>query len=91
MASASSRVRVEAEPWPKKMPPKLDAPGWTKRRLVPRDWIISVMEACAPRPMDMREMTAATPMTMPNTVRLDRSLLAQRDVRADRAVSRGFI
>ena len=41
--------------------------------------------------MDMREMTAATPMTMPNTVRLERSLLAQRDVRADRAVSRGFI
>jgi hypothetical protein len=36
----------------------------------------------APRPIDKRATTAATPMTIPNTVNEERSILARKALRA---------
>ena len=40
--------------------------------------ICEVIEAARPRPMESMAITAATPMTMPSTVSIERSLLALR-------------
>ena len=66
-------------------------PRKTKTMLVPMPWIESVMVASAPRPMETMAITAATPMTMPRMVRLERSLLEARLSRASRMAWRIFM
>jgi len=75
-------VKVVAEPWPRENPPWLASPGLTNSRLVPSDSILWVMDCWTPFPMDMRVMTAATPITTPNSVKPARILLAPKEERA---------
>ena len=76
MASASARVRVSATVVVTPGPCPSSLPGVIKIRLEPMPWISSVMAAWVPSPRARRAITAPTPMTMPNMVRLERSLLA---------------
>jgi hypothetical protein len=66
-------------------------PGRTKSRLVPRDWRLEVMVCCTPLPIAIKEITAATPMTIPNKVSPARSLLDPREESATRKVANGVI
>ena len=91
MASASSEVRVGAVPAWARTPPEVVAPGVTKRRLLPRPLICEVTLACTPCPMDIRAITAPTPMIIPSMVSPARSLFAPRARRATRTLSPGFM
>src|SRR5258708_5722748 len=57
---------------------------------VPSDSMLFWMATWAPLPTATRRMTAPTPIRMPSTVRLDRSLLAVTPRSANRTVSYGF-
>ena len=58
---------------------------------VPMPCTCWVILAVAPLPMAISATTAATPMTMPNMVRADRSLLADKARRAVRTFSEKLI
>ena len=51
------------------------SPRKTNKRFVPIPLMEPVMDSCAPVPTASMAITAATPMTMPSTVRPERSLL----------------
>src|SRR5579884_97137 len=84
-ASSSERVWTLPKPW--RMPPVLTAPGRMNSKLVPSPWMRSVTAAWAPRPTDISEITAATPMMMPSIVSSARSLFAPRARMAMRMLS----
>ena len=62
--SASASVRF---------PPDL---GETNKRSVPRDSICAVMACWVPLPIDIKDITAATPITIPSKVKKVLNLLA---------------
>ena len=79
IASASASVigrglRTESSGLPRK----------TNSRFVPMPLIEPVMDASAPRPTASMAITAATPITIPNTVRPDLSLFPLIDSSASR-------
>jgi hypothetical protein len=82
MASASSRVRLLAEPQPPRMPPVVMLPGKTLMRFWPRLAMEASTWALAPLPMLTMAMTAATPMMMPRAVRIERRALRRSARRA---------
>ncbi len=63
----------------------------TAIRLVPKDWISLVTKLLTPLPMDIRAITAATPMITPNMVSSARSLFAKRLSKAVKKLSEKFI
>jgi hypothetical protein len=52
----------------------LSSPLNTNNRLVPTSFIDPVIDACAPLPTANMAITAATPITIPSTVRPERNL-----------------
>ena len=102
-ASASSRVSVDVGSCPEKeterktttLPPEKKLwPGMlgrTKSRFVPSSSILDVIVSWAPRPTDMVDITAATPMTMPSSANPVLSLFAPREERAVTAMVSGPI
>src|SRR5918997_1047880 len=87
IAAASSSVRVEAAPAPSRAPPWVTLPGVTMARLAPSERICRSTRFRAPAPIATMAITAATPMTMPSTVRSERSVFAPMADRADRTAS----
>lgn len=72
-ATASDRVRVEADPKPPRTPLVAVAlPGVTIRRLEPSEEMALETLLDAPCPSPTVRMTAATPISRPRTVRQDR-------------------
>ena len=76
MALESSSLRAADWPLPKRTPPWVTLPGRITRRLAPSDLIRPTTSSRAPPPIETVAMTAATPMTMPSMVRMERSLWA---------------
>ncbi len=68
--SRASKARTSA-----REPPGPPCPGRAKSRLLPRLPSSSVTRAVAPLPIVTMAITAATPMTMPSTVRKERTAL----------------
>src|SRR5260370_11425703 len=79
MASASSSLRLGAEPLPSRTLFMVALPGLMPIRLAPRLRIWAAMRASAPLPTATIPTTAATPMTMPSMVRALRIRWARRD------------
>ncbi len=78
MAARSSKVRVGCDPAPPRTPPVWLEPERTMSRLVPMDSKVCCTRARAPAPMDVIATTAATPITTPRAVRIERILLRSR-------------
>ena len=89
IASASSKVRVGVVALTSTKRPPVCAwtPGLMKSRLDPVPRMFDSIDACAPAPRDINAITAATPITMPSTVKLVRSLLAVSARKARRTPS----
>lgn len=92
IASASARVKVEAEPNPPRVP-SLDVvdPGATISRFEPSELIGSSTSSCAPWPRPTVRITEAMPITIPSMVSTERSRLARTASKAVRKVSAQFI
>src|SRR5690606_17842781 len=82
---------------PLRLPPGPPGPPWsgaplnTKTRLVPMLEIDPVIDACAPLPTASMAITAATPITIPRTVKPERSLLPFKLSMASRRDCEKFI
>jgi len=81
MAAASSLVSVLTLPPAPLTAPRLKS-GKTINRFAPMLSIWAVIFAWAPWPTEIMMITAATPITMPNTVSRDRNLFALRPFKA---------
>src|SRR3990172_9538481 len=79
IALASPMVSVGADPEPDRSPPEVVLPGRTRRRFDPTMEIWAAMRSFAPVPIATIAITAATPMTMPSIVRIDRIRFARSD------------
>ena len=63
------------------------APGITINKLEPRLEMEFWISCFTPLPIDTKAITAATPMMMPNMVKMERILLAMRDAHAIKKLS----
>src|SRR5215471_6041403 len=75
MASASSTDSVGELPNPDRTPPAREAPGSTTTRFVPRLSICWRTDSLAPWPTATIAINAATPMSTPSIVKIDRIVL----------------
>ena len=75
IALASASVSVCAFPKPKRAPAWIIDPGIMISKLEPKLAICSCSLFCAPPPIAIMAITAATPITMPSIVKIDLSLL----------------
>src|SRR5690349_13661448 len=88
MASASSGVRVTLPPVPELIPLTTDSSGSIWMTFAPRLAMVCSTEEEEPRPISIIAITAATPMTIPRMVRVDRMIFRRRACKAIRCVPR---
>src|SRR3989304_4991111 len=91
IARASAIVSVGAPPNPDRNPPFVVPPGTTSSRFAPTEAIWAEIRWFAPSPIATMMMTAATPMIIPNIVRMERILFARSDRKAALAGEQGFL
>src|SRR5450759_1044088 len=87
IAVASWTVSVGADPVSLLTPPEVVDPGVTVRRLVPNPLRLFKIVASVPLPIDIKTMTAPTPITTPRMVRKLLNLCVDTAVQA---VARGL-
>ena len=90
MARASSSVSVCAAPMPSRTPLAVVEPGSTRIRFEPRFFSWSRTRSCAPAPIEIIAITAATPMIMPSIVSAVRSLFTRSAFSATRSTISAF-
>ena len=82
IAVASSSFSFLPEPAAARIPRELDELGVTISILLPKLAMESVIFFRTPMPMEIMTMTAAMPIIMPSIVKMERSLLLKRAVKA---------
>ena len=87
----SSGVMVTADFAPRRTPPVVRLPAATNTRLVPKPWNCSWIITPVDWLIETSKMTAATPMTMPSTVRPARILFFAKARKATRTISKRFM
>jgi hypothetical protein len=88
MASASPGVSVTLPPLPELMPLTTDSSGSIWMTLAPRLAIVCSTDEEEPRPISIMAITAATPMTMPRMVSVERMMFLRSACNAIRSVPR---
>src|SRR5665213_356913 len=91
IARPSWTVSVEAVPKPPRAPLVVALPGCTIIKLEPRLLMLDCTDVRAPTPMATVTMTAATPITMPSIVSIERALLRINACIARRIVALRFM